>query len=139
MFDEINIHSRVAAYVQIENQILFAVVSGRLKPGEKLPGIRELGERLKTNFNTVTKSYQDLDAMGVVYARRGSGVFINKGVEAKCRENCRRRIIARLYEAVAEAKAAGMTPQDVKGIVGKSYAVAGNPYADAPAEVLALA
>ena len=68
--------------------------------------MRELSERLGVNPNTVAKAYRDLEVMGLLYTRRGMGVFINKGIEAKCREDCRKRIIGRMYEVVAEAKAA---------------------------------
>ena len=42
VFEEINIHSDVAIYVQIENQVQFAIASGNLKAEDKLPSVREL-------------------------------------------------------------------------------------------------
>jgi GntR family transcriptional regulator len=139
MFENINIYSSVAVYVQIENHVQFAVASGGLKAGDKLPSVRELAEKLKVNLNTVAKSYRDLEVMGIVYTRRGRGVFINKGVEAKCREDCRRRIVARLHEVAAEAKAAAMSSQEVKAVCAASYASGGDPYGETPEAVLALA
>jgi len=135
----IDIHSPVAAYVQIENQTQFAIVSGRLKPGDRLPSVRELAERLGVNPNTVTKSYRDLEVMGLVSAHHGMGVFVNKNTEAKCRENCRRRIIGRLYEDVAEAKASGMIPKEIMGVIEASLAEDASPYAEIPPSVMALA
>lgn len=132
MFENINVYSSVAVYVQIENHVQFAVASGGLKSGDKLPSVRELAEKLKVNLNTVAKSYRDLEVMGIVYTRRGMGVFINKGVEAKCREDCRRRIVARLHEVAAEAKAAAMSSQEVKAVCAASYASGGDPYGDTP-------
>ena len=139
MLENINIHSSVAVYVQIENHVQFAVASGRLKPGDRLPSILELAKRIKVNLNTVAKSYRDLEVMGIVYTRRGMGVFINKGAEAKCKDDCRRRIVSRLHEVVAEAKAAGMSAAEVKAICAESYAAALDPYGDTPESVLALA
>jgi GntR family transcriptional regulator len=104
-----------------------------------LPSVRELSERLGVNPNTVAKAYRDLEVMGLLYTRRGMGVFVNKGVEAKCREECRKRIVGRLHEVVAESKAAGMTKRDVVEIVDKSMAIESSPYSEAPAAVLALA
>jgi len=139
MFENINIYSSVAVYVQIENHVLFAVASGRLKAGDKLPSVQELSKKLKVNVNTVAKSYRDLEVMGIVYTRRGMGVFINKGIEAKCRDDCRRRVVARLHEVVASAKAAGLSTQEVKEVCARSYATGGDPYGETPATVLALA
>jgi GntR family transcriptional regulator len=139
MFENINVLSSVAVYVQIENHVQFAVASGRLKPGERLPSILELAKKLKVNLNTVVKSYRELEVMGILYTRRGSGAFVKKGAEVKCRENCRQRTVARLHEVVAEARAAGMSPQEVKAVCTASYASAADPYAETPASVLAAA
>ena len=139
MFENVNIRSSVAVYVQIESLVLFAVASGQLKPGDQLPSIRELAEKIGVNQNTVAKSYRDLEVMGVIYTRRGMGVFVNKGTEAKCRENSRRRIISRLHEVVCEAKAAGMSAREIKEVCEKSYASDAGPYAETPKSVLSLA
>ena len=139
MLSSVDIHSSVAVYVQIENHIQFAISSGRLKPGDQLPSVRELSERLGVNPNTVAKSYRDLEVMGLLYTRRGMGVFVNKNIDAKCREECRKRIICRLHEVVAEAKAAGMVRKEVIEIVEASLAVDTSPYGETPASVVALA
>ena len=80
MLSSIDIHSSVAVYVQIENHVQFAISSGKLKPGDQLPSVRELSERLEVNPNTVAKAYRDLEVMGLLYTRRGMCVFVNKGV-----------------------------------------------------------
>jgi len=116
----------VAVYVQIENHVQFAIASGRMEPGERLPSIRELSEKLNVNLNTVAKAYRDLEVMGYLYTRRGMGVFIKKGIVAKCRAECHRRIISKLHEVVAEAKAAGMTPKELRNIVAKRHASTDN-------------
>jgi GntR family transcriptional regulator len=139
MLPSIDIHSSVAVYVQIENHIQFAIASGRLKATDQLPSVRELSERLQVNPNTVAKAYRDLEVMGLLYTRRGMGVFIQKGVDAKCREDCRRRIIMRLHEVTSEARASGMKKKEVVEIVEKSMGTDSTPYGETPASVLALA
>jgi GntR family transcriptional regulator len=139
MLPSIDIHSSVAVYVQIENHIQFAIASGRLKATDQLPSVRELSERLQVNPNTVAKAYRDLEVMGLLYTRRGMGVFIQKGVDAKCRETCRRRIIMRLHEVTSEARASGMKKKEVVEIVEKSMGTDSTPYGETPASVLALA
>lgn len=110
-----------------------------MKPGDQLPPVRELAERLGTNQNTVEKAYRELEILGLVYTRRGVGAFINKHIEAKCREECHGRIVSRLHEVVAEAKAAGMTGKEVREVVEKSFATKTSLYGKTPAEMLALA
>lgn len=136
MLKHIDATSSVAVYLQIENHVQFAIASGRLSTGDQLPSVRELSERLSVNPNTVAKAYRDLEVMGLVYTRRGMGVFVNKGAEAKCREACRRGIITRLHEVVAEAKAAGMEVGEIVDIAGLSYKHDGAPYSPVPPELL---
>lgn len=139
MLSTIDISSSVAVYVQIENHVQFAISSGHLQPGDQLPSVRELSERLDVNPNTVAKAYRDLEVMGLLFTRRGMGVFVNKGVEAKCREECRRRIIKRMHEVVAEAKAAGMGSKEIVEIAEKSFGSDAGPYSTPPTSLIALA
>ena len=139
MLSSIDITSSVAVYVQIENHIQFAIASGTLKATDQLPSVRELSERLNVNPNTVAKAYRDLEVMGLLYTRRGMGVFVNKGIEAKCREECRRKIIQRMHEVVAEGKAAGMSKAELIDIATKSYASEAGPYGETPTKLLAMA
>ncbi len=139
MLASIDIHSSVAVYIQIENHIQFAIASGELKPMDQLPSVRELSERLGVNPNTVAKAYRDLEVMGLLFTRRGMGVFINKGIEAKCREECRRRTLTRLHEVVSEAKASGMNKKEISSILEASLALDSSPYAEAPASIMDMA
>ena len=121
-----DLQSSVAVYVQIENSVQFAISSGRLKPGGQLPAVRELAERLKVNTNTVSKAYRDLVVMGLLYTRRGLGVFVCKDIEEKCGEDCRRRVLARLNEVVCESRAAGFDEKEIVEIVGKMLKLKAN-------------
>ena len=40
MLTNVDIHSNVAVYAQIENQVRFAIASGQLKAGDQLPSIQ---------------------------------------------------------------------------------------------------
>ena len=136
MFEGVNIHSSVAVYVQIENEVKFAIAAGKLKPDDQLPSVRELSERVEVNPNTVAKSYRDLEVMGLVYTRRGMGVFINKGVRARCQKDCQERLVRRTYEVVQEAKSAGMTKKALTDLILKCWSVDGSPYGEVPKSVL---
>jgi len=139
MLTKVNINSSVAVYAQIESEVQFAIASGKLKAGDKLPSVKRLAKQLGINFNTVGKAYRDLEVMGLVYARRGMGVYIEKGAMANCKARCYRRTIERLHEVVQEAKAAGMKKARLVEAITKSYAAIGSPYGDVPKAVLALA
>jgi GntR family transcriptional regulator len=47
-----------------------------LRPGDRLPTVRELASQLEVNFNTVARAYRLLDRAGVVSAQQGRGTFV---------------------------------------------------------------
>lgn len=139
LFEQIDTHSHVPVYMQIENEVRFAIASGKLKAEDQLPIVRVLGARLGVNFNTVAKAYQDLVTMGLVWSRRGMGYFVKSDVQAQCIEECRRYLIAKLHEVNSEATASGMTKKDIIEVIDKSMATDSSPYGETPPAVLALA
>jgi GntR family transcriptional regulator len=138
MLESINLESNVAVFAQIENEVRFAIASGVLKAGDRLPTVRAVAEKLDINPNTVAKAYRDLEIMGLVYTRRGMGIFIKDGVEEKCQQECYREIVGKMHEVVAEAKAAGMKEADVKALAKKCFASDATPYDTPPESILAL-
>ena len=63
-------------YRQIVDQVRLAAATGTLLPGEALPSVRSLAERLLINPNTVTKAYGELVRDGVLESRQSLGYFI---------------------------------------------------------------
>src|SRR5277367_1202193 len=63
-------------FLQLSNALADDIRTGRLKPGDALPGTRALAVRLRVNRNTIIAGYQDLIAQGLVRTRRGGGTFV---------------------------------------------------------------
>ena len=63
-------------FLQLSNALADDIRTGRLKPGDALPGTRALAARLRVHRNTVIASYQELIAQGLVRARHGGGTFV---------------------------------------------------------------
>ncbi|MDR2178352.1 MAG: GntR family transcriptional regulator, partial [Treponema sp.] len=61
----------VPIYRQIIQQIEYAVLSERMRPGDKLPTIRSLAVALKINPNTIAKAYGELEIRGVLATQVG--------------------------------------------------------------------
>jgi GntR family transcriptional regulator len=94
----------VPIYQQIVNQVKYLVASGRLRPGEELPPIRALADKLTINPNTVARAYRELEVAGVVTKRRTAGTYVSDaGSPLAWRE--RLRILAGRADALlAEAR-----------------------------------
>ncbi len=55
------------------------IESGGLRPGDRLPGERDLALELGVSRPSVRSGLEALDSMGVVVSRRGAGTFIADG------------------------------------------------------------
>jgi GntR family transcriptional regulator len=129
----------VAVYQQIENHVQFAIASGKLKDGDQLPSVRILSERLGVNPNTVAKAYRDLEVMGLLFTRRGMGVFIKNGIHSKCKSECTTKILSRFHEVIAEANAAGISKKKLTQTLNASLELNSDPYGETPSSILAIA
>jgi len=63
-------------YLQLVEGVRRLVAIGALKPGDRLPAVRDLAVRLRLNRNTVARAVQELEAQGIVRTRVGQGTFV---------------------------------------------------------------
>src|SRR2546430_1262125 len=75
-------NSGVSYYVQLIQQVRQAVLFGLLKPGDKLPTVKEVAAQVAINPNTVLRAYRDLEHDGLVVSRPGLGTFVTANVPA---------------------------------------------------------
>lgn len=66
----------VPFYRQIIRQVENAILSGKLKPGDRLPTIRSLAVELKINPNTIARAYGEMELLGIVATQVGSGTYV---------------------------------------------------------------
>lgn len=62
-------------YLQVVTAIKRDIVTGKLKPGNKLPSVRELALKFSINPNTASRVYSELESEGVCFTKRGMGTF----------------------------------------------------------------
>ncbi|HEX4116168.1 MAG TPA: GntR family transcriptional regulator [Solirubrobacteraceae bacterium] len=62
--------------VQLAWALRARIGDGRLAPGRRLPGLRELAEMLGINANTARSVYQRLEQEGLIDSRQGTGTFV---------------------------------------------------------------
>lgn len=102
---EIRLHSGdgLPVYRQIVHQVKCLVASGRLRPGQELPPIRALAERLVINPNTVIHAYNELVKEGVVVSRHGSGTFVAEPAGRMPSTDARRGLQAKVDSLLTDA------------------------------------
>jgi len=68
--------SGVPIYIQLREQLLLAIGKGALKPGDRLPTMRQVAVALRIDLNTVQRAYAELERDGVLESTRGRGTFV---------------------------------------------------------------
>ena len=63
-------------YRQIRAQVIEAIATGELSPGDPLPSVRSLARDLGVNLHTVNKAYAVLRDEGYLIMRGRSGAFV---------------------------------------------------------------
>jgi GntR family transcriptional regulator / MocR family aminotransferase len=65
-------------YLQIANSIIQEMKKGRIGPGIKLPGTRQMSELLHVHRKTLVRAYEELDAQGWIEMHPSRGTFTSK-------------------------------------------------------------
>src|SRR6266403_5805571 len=103
----------VPIYLQIVKQVKYLVAAGRLAPGEEIPPIRVLAEKLLINPNTVARAYLELERAGVVTKRHGSGTFVSESPSPLSRREKFKLLTQRADSLLVEARHLGIDLAEV--------------------------
>ncbi len=112
----------VPIYEQIVAQIIYGVAAGSLEAGSFIPSVRELAEQLLVHPNTVARAFQELEREGVVTPRRGRGMEVTAGAPATCRAKRQELVRARIRQALREAAASVLSPEEIRDLVEQELA-----------------
>jgi GntR family transcriptional regulator len=113
----------VPIYLQIVNQVKYLVAAGRLGPGEEIPPIRVLAERLLVNPNTVARAYLELERSGIVTKKHGSGTFISDAGSPLARRERLKILQQRADALLAEADHLGVEISELLEMIRQRHAI----------------
>jgi len=114
---QVTINTRVNApiYKQIVEQIKQQVAGNQLKPGEKLPTVRDLALTLGINPATVARAYQELEQENILGASRRRGTIVLGESENPQRLPLRQsRLANTIYNLLLEALSQGFNPDEIE-------------------------
>lgn len=98
-------------YEQVRDGLRKLMVSGAIRPGDKLPSVRQLAGQLAINPNTIQRAYETLEQEGYVYSVPGKGSFAARREEI---ENSRRaELLERLDLIAGELMMLGVTAEEI--------------------------
>jgi GntR family transcriptional regulator len=109
-------------YEQIVAQVIYGVAAGTLEVGTFIPSVRELAEQLLVHPNTVARAYQELERAGIVASRRGRGMEVTTDGPDTCRTRRKELVRHRIQQALREAAASVLSPEEIRRIVEEELA-----------------
>src|SRR5262245_1824802 len=120
---QITTGSGAPIYRQIGDQVRLGVATGALAPGDPMPSVRALADRLVINVNTVAKAYAELVRDGVLESQQGLGFFVaNKKRQVYSRAERLRRLHQALEAFVHEAVFLDFTAGEIRKAVDEKLA-----------------
>ena len=72
----INFDNERPIYLQLVEEITKSIISGNLKPGERLLSVRDMAIMYKVNPNTMQKALTELEDNKLIYTERTNGKFV---------------------------------------------------------------
>jgi GntR family transcriptional regulator len=112
----LNTHSGVPPYLQIVQQVKQALQVGVLEPGDQLPTVKEVVAHVAINPNTVFKAYRELEMLGLVEGRTGSGTFVTQRPAGPSPE-VHNALSDDLAGWIAKARTAGLDDEAIEALV----------------------
>lgn len=91
-------------YLQIIDRISKEIVRGDLKPGDKLPSVREMAIQSGVNPNTIQRTYSEMERMEIVETRRGQGTFVTEdsGMVVQLRKSMEASVVENFVQSMRE-------------------------------------
>lgn len=112
-----NFNSPKPIFLQIYDMIIDELLTGKLTNGSRIISVRDMGEKIAVNPNTVQRAYSELQNNCIIEQRRGIGYFVcSNGVEIS--EQIRRKefLSVQLPLLVKQAKELNISWEELTAI-----------------------
>ena len=112
---------------QIVDQIRAQCAAGEVRPGERLPSVRELARELAVNQNTILRVYERLTAERLLERRHGAGTYVSKEMPGGQMRAQRQTLREDLRRLVRRARMLDIDLADLKDLLDRAYSAADEP------------
>lgn len=109
-------------YIQIAQQLEDAIFTGAYDEETQIPSTTELSVSLQMNPATVLKGMNILVSDGIIYKKRGLGMFVSTGATTKIKEKRQRQFFENfITPLISEAKKLSLTEDEIKNLIERGY------------------
>lgn len=101
-------------YLQIANGIEDGIIKGVYEEESQVPSTTEISVTYKINPATVGKGYNLLVGEGIIYKKRGVGMFVNSGAKEKLINKRKSSFFENYIQSlIEEGKRLGITTEEI--------------------------
>ena len=111
-------------FVQIAERIEEDILAGRLTEEEQVPSTNQFAALYQINPATAAKGVNLLVDQGILYKKRGLGMYVASGAHARLLEKRREQFFERyVVTMLQEAEKLGITPDQLAGMIQRRVEV----------------
>lgn len=108
-------------YLQIREKIEDQILRDILKEGEQAPSTNQLVNFYKVNHQTVAKGVNQLVDEGILYKKRGVGMFVSEGAKETLIKKRKEQFVDKyIIHLIEEAKILGITDEELITLIKKA-------------------
>lgn len=105
-------------YIQVRNMLEDMIVRGQLKEGDQAPSSTEMSKFYKINHITVGKGVNQLVDEGILYKKRGIGMFVAEGAREKLLENRKQTFLEEyIRPLIDEAEKLNISSEEIISLI----------------------
>lgn len=95
-----NFNSNQSIFIQIAERICDRILSKEYPADTRIPSVREIAVEMEVNPNTAMRSFERLQANGIIYNKRGIGNFVSSDAKERIRKMRHEHFISEVLPAV---------------------------------------
>lgn len=108
-------------YQQIKEQIIDAILKGKMAEGDPLPSIRGFANDIKVSVLTIRRVYDELEQEGFTTSQVGIGTFISTGNVELLRDSKRHMVEKKMQVLIDMAKSLNISKEELNAMMDILY------------------
>lgn len=123
----IDTNGEIPIFIQIAEQLEDSIFTGVFQEEEKIPSTNEISALLNINPHTVLKGMNMLVDQGIIYKKRGLGMYVKEGAVQKIRTKRQGEFLTKYIEPlVKEANKLSISKKNLLELIERGYDNGGN-------------
>lgn len=119
---ELDFNSEKPIFLQIADEIEEAILTGAFEEETQIPSTTEISVNYKINPATVLKGMNILVDSGIIYKKRGIGMFVSEGAVEKLTQKRKEQFYENFIKSlVNEANKLKMSKDEIIAMIERSF------------------